>query len=277
MRIVSTFSSISYSQKISFLQEKISSSVTSQNKRIRDIASSAFDCLTRCYIGITCCCFDAKYSLLNSLDDEDDVQELKQDQTPIDSENNKLKVYLKNVDLEPNCAAVYNNLARVLPIGESIQLLNGKWMTQKELFLKAIELCPDFATFYVNLGAILSPQESIQLPTGEEMTRQKLFLKAIELNRKAILDPNFTLIPKSILIPSSAAAFNNLAMTLSGEKIQLLDGEEVTKRDLLCIAIAHDPDYRLSYNNLGHILSSNERIQLLNGKWMTKQELLDKN
>ena len=49
----------------------------------------------------------------------------------------KQELYLKAIDLKPEYALAYHNLAITLPFEESIELFNGEKMTKQQLYLKA--------------------------------------------------------------------------------------------------------------------------------------------
>ena len=72
----------------------------------------------------------------------------------------------------------------LLPLGQDIQLSNGKSESQQAISLKAVELDPNSAFAHLNLGRTLPKGGSIQLLNGSLMTEQDLYLKAIDL------DPN---------------------------------------------------------------------------------------
>jgi hypothetical protein len=78
---------------------------------------------------------------------------------------------LKAIELNPNCAPAYVNLATTLPQGGSIHL-HGQAMTKQGLYLKAIELDPSLALAYVNLATTLPQGGSIELH-GQAMTTQE--------------------------------------------------------------------------------------------------------
>lgn len=122
---------------------------------------------------------------------------------------------LQALKLNPYNSSAYSNLAATLSSRDCIQLLDGTWMSARQLYRRAIILDAENSRAYCNLGALLKKGERVDLPCGS-LTDQKLYLKAIHID------------------PDDAKAYAYLAATLrAGEHIRLLNHRLMSKEDLI--------------------------------------------
>ena len=135
------------------------------------------------------------------------------------------KKLLKKIDYYSDKACYsYWDLAKTLPMGGEIKLLNGSTMTQHQLYSKYILLASNPSPYaYATLAYSLSKIGATILLKGRIMNSQQLYCEAIHIN------------------PKYAEPYYNLAADLpEGEKITLLNGKVMSKEDLYKKAIKLD-------------------------------------
>lgn len=172
------------------------------------------------------------------------------------------ELYLKAVELKPNFADAFGNLATDLAEGETICLPGDtqEW-NEQQLYLMAIQCDHKNALHWNNLALVLKSGEEVLFPGGGAWDRRMLLLKSLELSQ------------------SEAETYYQLAKTYKDddtESLKFADGREWTEQDLYMMAIDLDSKHAEAYHALGKTLDEGEQIKLKNGKKYTKEQLLAK-
>lgn len=256
------------SHALFFMRESAVPSLTEKLKKILVIASIAFALLAACYLMLR----SSKIEVKNEDDDktlpdnwvkktkhqpqtaQDFIEagkKLRLDekiQFPDGTEMSQEEIFLKAIELDPDCSSAYNYLGTICDALSKIKLPDGAEMTQQQLFLKAIEKDPNNSSAICNLGSTLEGGGSMVLPNGAQLTREQQFVRVIR-KHQAVAHPSLT----KISLPNDAA--------------------EMTRRELFLRAIECDPANPAPYFNLCFTLQRNESVKLPDGKKMDARAL----
>lgn len=256
------------SHALFFMRESILPSLTAQQKKVLVIASIAFAWLAACYLMFQSCNFEvknedddktlpdnlvkkAKFLPQTAQDFIEAGKTLRLDEKvrfPDGTEMSQEEVFLKAIELDPDCSVAYNYLGTICDAKSKIKLPDGTEMTQQQLFLQAIEKDPKNSSAICNLGSTLEGGGSMVLPNGTQLTREEQFVRVIR-KHQAVAHPSLT----KISLPNDAA--------------------EMTRRELFLRAIECDPANPAPYFNLCFTLQPNESIKLPDGKKMDARAL----
>ncbi|MGR3912296.1 MAG: hypothetical protein QRY71_03175 [Candidatus Rhabdochlamydia sp.] len=92
-------------------------------------------------------------------------------------------LYLDLIERSSNSPYPYYFLAGQIQEGEQIQLLNGVWLSKKELYQRAVQLEIDHAHAYYRLANQLSPRQGVLLFDGKTiLSKFDLFMAAFMLD-----------------------------------------------------------------------------------------------
>jgi len=171
-------------------------------------------------------------------------------------------LYLKAIELKPDFALPFGNLATCLETGEKVSFQDSEW-TEQALYIRAIELDPTPGMYWMNLACAITPVDRVQLHDGSIWDQRMLLVKSLELDDK---DPE---------------ALYQLAKTYqvdNTEKMTFPDGREWTEQDLYIKVLELDSNYAWAYHDLGAKLTAckDEKVVLKNGTELTAKDLFIK-
>lgn len=172
-------------------------------------------------------------------------------------------LYLKAIELKPDFALPFGNLATCLEAGEKVGLpsLSGEWCEQA-LYIRAIELDPSNAMYWMNLAIAITPVDRVRLHDGSCWDQRMLLVKSLELDEKE---------PETLYQLAKTYAFDG---TVS---LKFADGRDFMEQDLYIKVLELDEKYSWAYHDLGAKLRGpDEKVVLKNGTELTAQELFIK-
>lgn len=169
--------------------------------------------------------------------------------------------YVKSIELKPDFADPYGNLATCLEKGETVEF-NGMTWNEQALYIRAIELSPTDALFYTNLAGSITPADRVQLSDGSTWDNRLLLLKSVELDDK---NPD---------------ALHALGKTFSVDNLQQMkfaDGRIWSEKDLYVMCLDLDSQYHWVYVDLADkLMTKDEKVVLKDGTEFVAIELYKK-
>lgn len=144
----------------------------------------------------------------------------------------KQRLFVEAIRCDPTFAPAVSMLGCTLAPGHTVQLADGRRMTQMDLFLEALRINPTYAAAYTNLGNAVPAGSRAVLPDGRELTARELYIEAIAHDAE------------------HANAYNNLGNVLGTGETVALAGRTFTQRELYAEALRLDPANRDAAHNL---------------------------
>jgi len=160
------------------------------------------------------------------------------------SQDYTLKIW-KSVMFNPNYPSGYINLAKTMEVEEEI-VIEGKSLTKQELYKKALYINPNDITACIDLGNITELEGRTYIDR-KMMTRKDLHARGLTL----------------------------FANYMKENTKVLLNGNYVSKKELLAEILDIHPGYVDGYTYLTNIMKEKEEITI-NKKRMTREELIQK-
>ena len=193
------------------------------------------------------------WAIARCLDDETNEEWMYKE-----SSLSSLQLCLEALRCDAHCGVAYCLLGYLFEQADlsTIELQDGRTLTERQLYLESIQNDPQYFLAYSNLAVCLSPDEDIVLPDGRTLNKPQLYLEALRCGSK------------------SALVYSNLgACLVVDETVELHDGRVLSERQLYLEALHYNSQYSPAFWNLGMCLSANETVVLHDGRTFSGHQL----